>query len=249
MNDEQLLRYSRHILLADFDYSGQQRLVDAKVLIVGLGGLGCPVALYLAAAGVGHLSLADFDTVDFSNLQRQIAHGEADVGRLKVDSVADSIAALNLDVQISKITDRQQRDQWLDTMAQVDVVIDASDNFTTRFDLNRACVTLGKPLVTGAAMHSEGQIAVFDRRHANSPCYQCWLPTNHTNNQANCSTRGVLSPLVGIIGSIQALETIKLLSHFGEPLHARLLTCHAKTMQWQCLRIKKDPLCTVCGVQ
>ncbi|WP_019529625.1 HesA/MoeB/ThiF family protein [Dasania marina] len=247
MNDEQLLRYSRHIMMPDFDVAGQQALIDAKVLIVGMGGLGCPVALYLAAAGVGELWLADFDAVDISNLQRQIAHDVADVGRPKVISVRERIAAINTDVRVECINEHLAGQLLDDALKHVDVVVDASDNFATRFDINRACVAAKKPLVSGAAIRSEGQVAVFDSRDANSPCYRCLYDDNADDSQLSCSQSGVLSPLVGVIGSMQALETIKVISGFGQPLIGQLMIFDAKVMEWRKLTLPKNTSCPVCA--
>ena len=246
MNDEQLLRYSRHIMMPDFDYAGQQALLDAKVLIIGLGGLGSPVALYLAAAGVGELWLADFDRVDESNLQRQIAHTMGDVGRSKVISTADSIRALNPQIRVECI-DEKLTGQLLDeAIKRVDIVVDASDNFATRFDINRACVAAQKPIVSGAAIRSEGQVIVFDSRDPNSACYEC-LYKQGDDSQLNCSDSGVLGPLVGVIGSIQALEVIKLISGFGDGLVSQLMIFDAKVMEWRKLAVPKRPDCPVCS--
>ena len=247
MNDEQLLRYSRHIMMPDFDVAGQQALINAKVLIVGMGGLGCPVALYLAAAGVGELWLADFDAVDVSNLQRQIAHDVADVGRPKVISVRERIAAINSDVRVECINEHLAGQLLDDALKHVDVVVDASDNFATRFDINRACVAAKKPLVSGAAIRSEGQVAVFDSRDANSPCYRCLYDDNADDSQLSCSQSGVLSPLVGVIGSMQALETIKVISGFGQSLTGQLMIFDAKVMEWRKLTLPKNSSCPVCA--
>ncbi len=247
MNEEQLLRYSRHILLNDFDYDKQEQLLNAKVLIVGLGGLGCPIAMYLAAAGVGELWLADFDEVELSNLQRQIAHGADDIGQLKTSSASDEIKRLNNDVNVHCINERLQGQSLIDAITAVDVVVDASDNFSSRFELNRVCVTLKKPLVSGAAIRSEGQVIVFDSRQQSSPCYRCLYDDNTDDSQLNCSDSGVLAPLVGVIGSIQALEAIKVITGFGEGLVGQLMIFDAKTMEWRKLRVSKNPDCPVCA--
>lgn len=249
MNDEQLLRYSRQIMLDDFDYQGQQSLLDASVLIVGLGGLGCPVALYLAAAGIGEIWLADFDAVDVSNLQRQIAHGMADVGRPKVISASEAIAALNPDIITQAISEKLTGQFLMDAVEKVDVVIDASDNFATRFELNRACVALKTPLVSGAAIRSEGQIIVFDSRVDSSPCYRCLYDESGVGENLSCSESGVLAPVVGVIGSLQALEAIKLVSGFGEPAIGQLLIFDAKVMEWRKLIVNKNSDCPVCKSQ
>lgn len=246
MNDEQLLRYSRQILLPQIDIAGQERLLVAQVLIVGLGGLGCPVAMYLAAAGVGHLYLADFDQVDLSNLQRQIAHGTERVGSNKAESAAQTLRALNPGVQITCLPQRLQGDALASQVAAVDLVVDCSDNFTTRHALNRACVAAGVPLVSGAAIGMEGQVAVFDSRRADAPCYRC-LYDDQNDAGLRCAESGVIAPLVGIIGSLQALEAIKLLAQTGEPLIGKLLLFDAFNSQWQTLQLPKDPACPVCN--
>lgn len=247
MNDAQLLRYSRQIMLPDFDVAGQERLLAAKVLILGLGGLGCPVALYLAAAGVGELWLADHDTVDLTNLQRQIAHGESDVDRLKVASAADTVHALNSGVRINTINENLRGALLDDAVAAVDLVIDCSDNFRTRFALNAACWRHRRPLVSGAAIRSEGQLLVIDPRRDDSPCYRCLYDDAADDAQLTCSENGVLAPLVGVIGSLQALEALKLLARFGEPAVGRLQLFDAKTLEWRSLTLRRDPDCPVCG--
>jgi len=246
MNDEQLLRYSRHILLPNLDVDGQEALLRSRVLIVGMGGLGCPVAMYLAASGVGELHLADDDTVDLSNLQRQIAHGSSDVGRLKVDSVADSIGAINSDISVLKYPARLAGKALINAVAAVDLVVDASDNFTTRFALNQACYSARKPLVSGAAIRGEGQLSVFDFRRGDSPCYRCLY---HEADDAglNCAESGVLAPIVGIVGSMQALEALKCLAGVGEPLVGRLLLIDGINMELRQLKLRTDPACPVCS--
>lgn len=246
MNDEQLLKYSRQIMLPQVDVEGQEAILSSRVLIVGLGGLGCPVALYLAAAGVGELVLADFDEVDLSNLQRQIAHGVGDLGRLKVDSAAASIAQLNPDVVVECIADRLSDEALNEQVRKAALVLDCSDNFTTRQAVNRACVENKTPLVSGAAIRMEGQVAVFDARHEQSPCYHCLYSVDGDEN-LTCSENGVLAPLVGVIGSVQALEALKVLANFGRPLRGRLLMLDAYSMDWRSLRLARDPECSVCG--
>jgi len=239
LNDEELLRYSRQILLAQVDIDGQLRLKGSRVLIVGLGGLGSPVALYLAAAGVGELHLADFDTVDLTNLQRQVMHDTAAVGLSKVDSAMARLQAIN--PQVALVAHRQALDE--DSLAQavgaVDLVLDCCDNFATREAVNAACVAAGKPLVSGAAIRLEGQLSVFDPRNPLSPCYHCLY--------GHGSEAGVLGPLVGLVGSLQALEALKLLAGFGEPLVGRLLLVDALGTRFRELRVKRDPACSVCG--
>ena len=247
LTDEELLRYSRQILLAQVDIDGQLRLKHSRVLIVGLGGLGSPVALYLAAAGVGELHLADFDSVDLTNLQRQIMHDTSAVGMSKVDSAIARLQAIN--PQVALLAHRQALDE--DSLAQavsaVDLVLDCSDNFATREAVNAACVVAGKPLVSGAAIRLEGQLSVFDPRNPLSPCYHC-LYGHGSEAELTCSEAGVLGPLVGLVGSLQALEALKLLAGFGEPLVGRLLLIDALGTRFRELRVKRDPACSVCGV-
>jgi len=246
LDDTQLLRYSRHILLPQFDIQGQERVSRARVLIVGVGGLGSPVALYLAAAGVGHLVLADSDRVDVTNLQRQIVYSTADVGRIKVDAAAAHLRQLNPDVRITPLAARLEGEALQQQVAQADVVVDASDNFPTRFALNAACVRYAKPLVSGAAIRMEAQISVFTHDHADGPCYRC-LYKDEPGPADACSQSGVLGPLVGIIGSMQALETLKMLSGIGTSLGGRLLLLDAQQLEWRTLRLRRDPGCPVCG--
>ena len=245
MDDEQLLRYSRQIMLPGFGIEGQERLGSSRVLIVGMGGLGAPAAMYLAAAGVGELLIADFDRVDLSNLQRQIIHYSGDIGRPKVDSARETLLALNPEVRVTALDERLDADALRDLAADCDAVLDASDNFVTRFAVNRACVEAGTPLVSGAAVRLEGQVSVF-KNTPQSPCYQCLYPEGEELDQT-CAENGVLAPVVGIIGSIQATEAIKLLSGVGQPLYGRLLVLDAATMEWRSLRLNKDPACPVCG--
>ena len=245
MNDEQLLRYSRQMMLPQMDFEGQQRLLTSHALVIGLGGLGSPVALYLAAAGVGKLTLVDDDEVELSNLQRQIIHREKSVGEAKVASAADSIAALNKDIIVNTITQCLDQTALEQQVALVDVVVDCSDNFETRFLLNAVTQKMNKPLVSGAAIRMEGQITVYDPRQENSGCYRC-LYQDEGELQQTCSEVGVLSPLLGVIGSIQAVETIKLLSDIGQSLAGRLLILDAFTMQWREIKLKPNPNCPIC---
>ena len=245
MNDEQLLRYSRQMMLPQMDFEGQQRLLTSHALVIGLGGLGSPVALYLAAEGVGKLTLVDDDEVELSNLQRQIIHREKSVGEAKVASAADSIAALNKDIIVNTITQRLDQTALEQQVALVDVVVDCSDNFETRFLLNAVTQKMNKPLVSGAAIRMEGQITVYDPRQENSGCYRC-LYQDEGELQQTCSEVGVLSPLLGVIGSIQAVETIKLLSEIGQSLAGRLLILDAFTMQWREIKLKPNPNCPIC---
>jgi len=247
MNDEQLLRYSRQLLLAGFDVAGQEKLLAAQVLIVGLGGLGCPVAMYLASAGVGHLVLADDDRVDLGNLQRQIAHTTDRIGLNKAESARATLQALNPGVQVTVCTERLVGNALHELVARCDVVVDCSDNFATRFALNRATVAAGVPLVSGAAIRLEGQLSVFDVRKHNTPCYHCLYQEEGEDPDASCSSNGVLAPLVGVIGSLQALECLKVLSGTGTPLHGRLLLFDAQTLQFRELQLRKNPECPVCA--
>ena len=244
MNDSQLLRYSRQILLPSFGTEGQQRLLDASVLIVGVGGLGSPVAMYLAAAGVGHLVLADFDAVDLSNLQRQIAHTTERIGRPKVDSARLAIQALNPDVKVAAIKQPLTAETLPPILDGVDLVVDCCDNFETRFAVNAACRARGRPLVSGAAIRMEGQVICFEGKGP-GPCYQCLYPRDGGIDET-CSANGVLAPLVGIVGSVQATEAIKILTHVGEPLFGRLLLLDAATMEWRSVRVPADPGCPIC---
>jgi len=246
MNDDDLLRYSRHIMLAEIDYAGQERLRDSSVLIVGLGGLGSPVALYLAAAGVGRLILADFDQVDESNLQRQIAHDSNSVGMDKVASAAQRIAAINPGVDVVPVVEKLAGERLAHWVEQADLVCDCSDNFALRFALNAACVAAGKPLVSGAAIRLEGQVTVFDTRQADAPCYRC-LYREEGEDALRCSETGVLAPLVGVIGTTQAVEAIKVLVGFGRPLVGRLMIYDAKDAEFRTIRYRRDPGCPVCG--
>ncbi|MCW8956774.1 MAG: molybdopterin-synthase adenylyltransferase MoeB [Gammaproteobacteria bacterium] len=248
MNDDQLLRYSRQILLPQFDIQGQQKLLDAHVLIIGLGGLGSPVAMYLAAAGVGELTLVDHDQVELSNLQRQILHRTENLQQSKVDSARDNLLALNPDITIHGINHKLDEQELEQQISQVDLIIDATDNFDTRFAINRACVKFHKPLVSGAAIRMEGQVSVFDMRQADSPCYRC-LYSDQGDEQATCSENGVLAPMVGIIGSIQAMEALKLLAGVGTPLTGQLLINDSFHQEWRRMKLRKDPECPVCGTQ
>ncbi len=246
MKDEQLLRFSRQIMLPTMDVAGQQELVDATVLIVGMGGLGCPAAMYLSAAGVGHLIIADDDTVEITNLQRQIAHEQSNLGESKVSSAETTLKGLNPDVRITQIKNRLEGDLLEQAVVSADVVVDASDNFNTRFAVNQSCLKNKKPLVSGAAIRMEGQVAVFDSENPESPCYQC-LYSECDDDDASCSQNGVMAPLVGIIGSVQAMETIKLITGIGNSLVGRLLLLDAATMQWREMKLPRDPSCPACG--
>ena len=246
MNDTQLLRYSRQIMLPQVDIEGQEQLLAARALIIGAGGLGSPVAMYLAAAGVGHLVISDHDSVELSNLQRQLLHHDRDIGRNKADSARDTINTINPDIRVSAIANTLQGETLDEEVRQADVVLDCSDNFDTRFTINRACVAQRTPLVSGAAIRMEGQVAVFDSRQENSPCYHCLYREGEEQDQT-CSANGVLSPIVGIIGSLQALEALKVILCVGETLAGRLVIFDGYTHEWRTLTLKQDPDCVVCS--
>ncbi|MGR9106324.1 MAG: HesA/MoeB/ThiF family protein [Gammaproteobacteria bacterium] len=246
MNDDQLLRYSRQILLPEIDLEGQQKLLDARCLIIGLGGLGSPAALYLAAAGVGTLVLSDFDRVDLSNLQRQILHGTSDIGKAKVESARARLRDINPTVSIEIFNTQLTGDILLREVEAADVVLDCSDNFSTRFAVNRACVKTKTPLVSGASIRFEGQVSVFDLRDSANPCYNC-LYAEIDELTETCSQTGIAAPLTGVIGSIQALEAIKLLCGTGETLTGRLLLLDALNMEWNTVKLPKNPGCQTCS--
>jgi molybdopterin-synthase adenylyltransferase len=246
MDDPQLLRYSRQILLPQVGIEGQQKLLAARVLIIGVGGLGSPVAMYLAASGVGQLVLVDHDKVELSNLQRQIVHTTEQLGFSKVTSAQRMLAALNPEVQVTAIAGQLDPEALVEQVQATDAVVDCSDNFATRFALNRVCVANKTPLISGAAIRLEGQVAVFRPERADSPCYRC-LYKDMDELGESCSQTGVLAPLVGIIGSIQATETIKVLLDIGETLTGRLLVLDALNMEWRSIKLRKDPDCPVCG--
>lgn len=246
MDHDALLRYSRQILLPAVGLEGQERLLNSRVLIVGAGGLGSPAALYLAAAGVGHISIADHDEVDLSNLQRQLLHHHQDLGRPKVDSARDALQAINPDVTITVINEQLAGERLDAQVARVDLVVDASDNFATRFAINAACVRHRIPLVSGAAIRMEGQLAVFRPGQPDSPCYRCLYREAEEPDQS-CADNGVLAPVVGVIGSLQALEAIKVLLNLGESLCGRLLVFDATCLEWRAMRLPRDPACPVCG--
>lgn len=248
MNDTQLLRYSRHILLDEVGVEGQNQLLASHVLMVGAGGLGSPVALYLGSAGVGRITVVDDDQVDTTNLQRQIAHTLSRVGQFKAHSVQQAIAAINPDVQVVPVTRRADAAVLDELVPQADLVLDCSDNFATRQAINRACVKHHKPLVSGAAIRFDGQVAVYDPRHQdNSACYACVFPPSEAVEEANCATMGVFAPLVGIVGTVQAAEALKLLCGIGRPLTGRLLMLDGRNMEWNEVRIARNPACPVCG--
>jgi adenylyltransferase/sulfurtransferase len=247
VDDAQLLRYSRHILLEELGIDGQDRLLQSHALIVGAGGLGSPAALYLAGAGVGTLTLADGDTVDASNLQRQILHTEAAIGQWKAASGAASIIAFNAGTRVIALRERLTGEALEAQVDEADVVLDCSDNFVTRYALNSACARLGKPLVSGAAVRFSGQLSVFDLSRPESPCYHCLFPDGQYTEEERCAVTGVFSPLTGIVGSLQAAEALKLLTGIGAPLTGRLLLVDALTQTFRSIAFSKDPTCPVCG--
>ncbi|MEQ1629763.1 MAG: molybdopterin-synthase adenylyltransferase MoeB [Gallionella sp.] len=247
MNDQQLLRYSRHILLDEIGIEGQQRLLNSKALIIGLGGLGSPASLYLAASGVGRLTLCDHDTVDMSNLQRQIAHHSDAVGTNKVDSACATLRSINPEIDCVPLAIRADAARLHELIAAHDVVLDCSDNFDTRYAINRACHALHKPLVSGAAIQFSGQACVFDFRKTDAPCYNCLYPEDSLAQELRCATTGVFAPLVGIIGTLQAAEALKLLLGIDTGLSGRLLTVSALDMRIRDMKLSRDPSCSVCG--
>jgi molybdopterin/thiamine biosynthesis adenylyltransferase len=247
MYDSQLLRYSRHILLDEVGVDGQSALLSSRVLIVGAGGLGSPVALYLGSAGVGHITVVDHDRVDTTNLQRQIAHTLSRVGQFKAESVRQAVADINPDVRVTTVTTRAD-DALLDRLLpDTDLVLDCCDNFATRQAINRACVKHHKPLVSGAAIRFDGQVTVYDPRQPGSPCYACVFPPSEAVEEAQCATMGVFAPLVGMVGTAQAAEALKLLCGTGRPLTGRLLMVDARSMDWNEVRVPRNPGCPVCG--
>jgi molybdopterin/thiamine biosynthesis adenylyltransferase len=247
MDDGQLLRYSRHILLDEIGIEGQQRLLDSRALVIGAGGLGSPVALYLGSAGVGHITLVDHDHVDLTNLQRQIAHTLARVGRTKAESARAAIAAINPEVRVDVHVQRADADTLDAWVGDADVVLDCSDNFKTRQAVNAACVPHRVPLVSGAAIRFDGQISVYDTRDPACPCYACVFPPDAAFDEVACATLGVFAPLVGLIGTMQAAEALKLLAGVGTSLAGRLQMLDARTMQWSEMRLARQPHCPVCG--
>jgi molybdopterin/thiamine biosynthesis adenylyltransferase len=247
MTDEQLLRYSRHILLEEIGVEGQQRLLASHALVIGAGGLGSPVALYLGTAGVGRITLVDHDSVDLTNLQRQIAHNLARIGHPKAESARDAIAAINPEVQVHPLVARADDALLSRLVAEADVVIDCCDNFKTRHAVNAACVAHRKPLVSGAAIRFDGQLSVFDPREPASPCYACVFPPADDFEETRCATMGVFAPLVGIIGAMEAAEALKLLSGAGSSLAGRLQMLDGRSMEWTEVRVARNPGCEVCG--
>jgi molybdopterin-synthase adenylyltransferase len=247
VNDHQLLRYSRHILLPQIDYVGQEKLTQSHALIVGAGGLGSPVALYLAASGVGQLTICDFDTVDLTNLQRQIIHTTPSVGINKALSAQQTIGEINPEVTVNAVQQKSSEAEFSAMIQLADVVVDCSDNFATRYTLNRLCYQHKKPLVSGAAIRFEGQITVFDFRHETSPCYYCLYPDVGSDQDMRCADNGVFAPLVGMIGTMQAAEALKCIMNIGENLQGRLLLLDALTAEWRTIKLARDPACKVCS--
>ncbi|CAM5308120.1 HesA/MoeB/ThiF family protein [Alcaligenes faecalis] len=247
MEDQQLLRYARHILLDEFGVEAQERILASRILVVGAGGLGSPVVAYLAASGVGSIILVDDDQVELSNLQRQIAHTTDRLGWDKVESAKLHIEQLNPEVKVTPVVQRLDEAGLMHWVQQVDLVLDCCDNFATRHAINRACVALRKPLVSGAAIRFSGQVSTYDLRQPEAPCYHCLFPEADDVEELRCATTGVLSPLLGMVGSAQAVEALKLLGGFGEPLVGRLLSVDAFNMNWHTVRFRKDPACPICG--
>ena len=247
MNDQQLLRYSRHILLDEIGVEGQQRLLDAKALIIGAGGLGSPAALYLASAGVGQITLADGDTVDLTNLQRQILHTDGRIGESKACSGKIALQTLNPEVRVTAVSRRLAGEALEALVDEADVVLDCCDNFATRHAVNRACVKLRRPLVSGAAIRFAGQLAVFDARREDTPCYYCLFPEGEDVEELRCAVMGVFAPLTGIIGAMQAAEALKLIIGAGEPVVGRLWLLDGLAMAWRCVKFARDPQCPVCA--
>ena len=249
MDDTQLLRYSRHILLEELGIEGQENLLASHALVIGAGGLGSPVALYLGSAGVGRITVVDHDTVDATNLQRQIAHTLDRVGQPKAESVRTAIAQINPDPHVQVIAQRADDALLEQLVNQADVVLDCTDNFATRQAINASCVRHGKPLVSGAAIRMDGQISVYDSRQGDAPCYACLFPPDQLPEETRCATMGVFAPLVGIIGTMQAAEALKILSGMGSKLSGRLLMLDGRAMAWSDIRLQRDPACPVCGTR
>ncbi len=247
MRDDQLLRYSRHILLEEWGVEGQERVAQSHALLVGAGGLGSPAALYLASAGVGHITLVDHDQVDVTNLQRQIAHTQGRVGQLKVESLKTAIAQLNPEVQVQTLAQKADANLLNQLVPTADVVLDCTDNFETRHAINLACVKHSKPLVSGSALRLDGQVAVYDTRQSAAPCYACVFPPTQQFEETRCATLGVLAPLVGVIGSLQATESLKLLSGMGASLNGQLMLFNAQFMEWQTIQTRRQADCPVCS--
>ncbi|MGH8709957.1 MAG: HesA/MoeB/ThiF family protein [Burkholderiales bacterium] len=249
MDDNQLIRYSRHILLPQIGIEGQEKLLNSHALIIGAGGLGSPIALYLAASGLGKITICDDEKVDLTNLQRQIVHYTSAVGTPKTQSARNTMVLINPEVKIVEVPKRVSSENVMDLVKNADVVLDASDNFATRHAVNRACVVHRKPLVSGAGVRFDGQVAVFDLREKTSPCYHCLFPEDGEFEETRCAVMGVFAPLTGIIGTIQAAEALKLLTGAGETLNGRLLVLDALSMEWRSINLSKDPKCLVCGTR
>lgn len=247
MNDNQLLRYSRHILLDEIGIEGQERLLAGRVLVVGAGGLGAAAMPYLASAGVGHLTIVDDDDVDLTNLQRQILHTTANVGRPKVESAREGLLRINPDIDVELVSQRVGDAELDGLVAGADVVLDCCDNFATRQAVNRACLKHRKPLISGAALRFDGQVSVYDLRQTDAPCYGCLFPPSEPAPEAACATMGVFAPLVGMVGTVQAAEALKVLAGVGQTLSGRLLMVNAMTMEWTTMRLARTPDCEVCG--
>ncbi len=247
MNDDQLLRYSRHILLPQLGIEGQEKFRASHVLVIGAGGLGSPAALYLTGAGIGTLTICDDDVVDLTNLQRQIVHRNDAIGTPKAESARNTLAAINPEVKVTALVERIAGARLGELVRAADIVLDCSDNFATRHAVNRACVASAKPLVSGAGVRFDGQIAVFDLRTSTSPCYHCLFPEHDDNEDMRCAVMGVFAPLTGIIGSMQAAEALKLIAGVGESLSGRLLLLDALAMEWRMVRLRRDPACAVCA--
>ena len=248
MKDDQLLRYSRHILLPEIEYAGQEKLLNSHCLIIGAGGLGSPASIYLASSGIGKITICDFDDVDISNLQRQILHSDQSIGTNKALSASKFLNKVNSEIIITPIEKKLNIDEMTDIAKDVDVIIDCSDNFETRYALNKIAFHLNKPLVSGAAIKFDGQVSVFDFRNATSPCYECLFPDSKTEAELRCADHGVFSPLVGMIGSTQAAEAIKIILNVGNSLMGRLLLLNSKDMTWKTIKIVKDKSCKICSI-
>ncbi len=247
MKDDDLKRYSRHILLSEIDYNGQQKLLSSHVLIIGAGGLGSPASIYLAASGIGKITICDYDDVDVSNLQRQILHQDYSINQNKAISARNFLNKVNPNIKIIAVKEKLNAEQVTDLVKDVDVILDCSDNFETRYSLNKIACSQKIPLVSGAAIKFDGQICVFDFQDNTTPCYQCLFPDSSTDEELRCSDHGVLSPVVGVIGTIQAVETIKLLLNIGGSSRGKLLIYDAKNMHWSEMYFKKDPQCVICA--
>jgi molybdopterin/thiamine biosynthesis adenylyltransferase len=247
MDDRQRLRYSRHLLLNEFGEEAQERLLAAHVLVIGAGGLGSAALLYLAASGIGRITVCDGDKVDLTNLQRQVVHRNESIGKSKAASAASTLAAINPEIRVEALDERAGPDRLMALVRAADVVLDCSDNFATRHALNRACVAHRKPLVSGAGIRFDGQIAVFDLRREDAPCYHCLFAEDARTEEERCATLGVFAPLVGVVGTMQAMEAIKLVTGVGETLAGRLVLFDALASRWHEVRLARDPHCRVCG--